>query len=255
MTLVWAGHRTRGFDNITSLSDIFGMRWEMKVDSGEKSSSCRETFEVVYERAFPRLPGIAEKLLSRKRAGHTLQPTALVYESYLRLRGYWSRIENEQHFYSLSARTMRQVLVDSFRSRGKARRVSVRGCGRPAECPGDREAWHRTGSGIAADLGTVAGRGCPGGQGGLAALCGGIEPGGDRRTAASDGAGRAGGLCFRGAVDGGTATPDFGLAVRRFRLPTVSPKRRGCSGWTRSRVAAWRRHRRRAFRAQAVVRR
>jgi RNA polymerase sigma-70 factor (ECF subfamily) len=61
---------------------------------------------------------IARCCLKRERPGHTLQPTALVNEAFLRLidvrRVSW---QNRTHFLAMSARLMRRVLVDFARSR------------------------------------------------------------------------------------------------------------------------------------------
>ena len=61
---------------------------------------------------------IARRCLQGERPGHTLQPTALVHEAYLRLidvrRVSW---KNRTHFLAMSARLMRRVLVDFARSR------------------------------------------------------------------------------------------------------------------------------------------
>lgn len=56
---------------------------------------------------------IAASLLSRERRGHTLQPTALVAELFFKLRGFEHRILDEDHFFGLAARAMRQVLAFS----------------------------------------------------------------------------------------------------------------------------------------------
>src|SRR5262249_13629321 len=55
--------------------------------------------------------------------GHTLQPTALVHEAYLRLLDQ-TRIEvkNRAHFYTLASRLMRRILVDHARARGRDKR-------------------------------------------------------------------------------------------------------------------------------------
>lgn len=71
--------------------------------------------DAVYRLAFYRLKGIASALLRRERAGHTLQPTALVSELFLKLHRLETRILNEDHFFRLSARAMRQVLIDHAR--------------------------------------------------------------------------------------------------------------------------------------------
>jgi RNA polymerase sigma-70 factor (ECF subfamily) len=66
---------------------------------------------------------IAKKRLSHERADHTLQPTALVNEAYLRLMGLthfdW---RNRAQFFAIAARLMRRVLVDAARERRAAKR-------------------------------------------------------------------------------------------------------------------------------------
>ena len=61
---------------------------------------------------------LARRQMAGERVGHTLQPTALVNEAFLRLvdlRGaHW---ENRSRFFALSARLMRQILVDAARAR------------------------------------------------------------------------------------------------------------------------------------------
>jgi RNA polymerase sigma factor (TIGR02999 family) len=61
---------------------------------------------------------IAARYMARERLGHTLQPTALVNEVYLRLvdveRVQW---QNRAHFLAVAARLMRRILVDFARSR------------------------------------------------------------------------------------------------------------------------------------------
>jgi RNA polymerase sigma-70 factor, ECF subfamily len=65
----------------------------------------------------------ARRLMGRERDGHSLQPTELIHEAYLRLVGStpvdW---HNRSHFYALAARLMRQILVDHARSRGRQKR-------------------------------------------------------------------------------------------------------------------------------------
>jgi RNA polymerase sigma-70 factor (ECF subfamily) len=80
--------------------------------------------DAVYKLAFYRLRGIASALLRRERPGHTLQPTALVSELFLKLRGIESRILSEDHFFRISARAMRQVLIDHSRVKRPLKKVS-----------------------------------------------------------------------------------------------------------------------------------
>jgi len=61
--------------------------------------------------------------LRRERAGHTLQPTALVHEAFLRLAGQRrAQWQNREQFFAVAARAMRRVLVDHARARGAAKR-------------------------------------------------------------------------------------------------------------------------------------
>ena len=61
---------------------------------------------------------IAKRYMSKERPGHTLQPTALVNEAYLRLINWkTAQWENRAHFFGVSAQLMRRILVDFARSR------------------------------------------------------------------------------------------------------------------------------------------
>ena len=72
---------------------------------------------------FPQLRAIAQRQLSGERAQHTLQPTALVNEAWLRLSGI-DRIEwaDRTHFVRFAARLMREILVDHARRVQAAKR-------------------------------------------------------------------------------------------------------------------------------------
>jgi RNA polymerase sigma factor (TIGR02999 family) len=66
---------------------------------------------------------VARAFMSRQQSGHTLQPTALVNEAYIRLFGDLEpQLANRTHFMALMSRIMRQVLVDHARSAGAAKR-------------------------------------------------------------------------------------------------------------------------------------
>lgn len=66
---------------------------------------------------------LAHRYMTREKAGHTLQTTALVNEAYLRLVDL-ARIEwqDRSHFFAISANLMRRILVDFARSRGYQKR-------------------------------------------------------------------------------------------------------------------------------------
>ena len=60
--------------------------------------------------------------LRRERPGHTLRPTDLVHEAYLRLCDQNSAWQNSDQFFGVASRLMRRVLVDHARARGAAKR-------------------------------------------------------------------------------------------------------------------------------------
>jgi RNA polymerase sigma factor (TIGR02999 family) len=69
---------------------------------------------------------LAAASLRREQQGHTLQPTALVHEAYLRLVDQRSpNFKNRAHFFGVAARLMRQILVDHARRRNAAKRTHV----------------------------------------------------------------------------------------------------------------------------------
>ena len=78
-----------------------------------------ELITVVYQT----LHRIAQSHLRKERPDHTLQPTALVNEAYLKLFGH-SEIEfaDRAHFFGVVSRAMRHILVDHARARAAARR-------------------------------------------------------------------------------------------------------------------------------------
>lgn len=74
---------------------------------------------------YDELRRLARRTLARERAGHTLQPTALVHEAYLKLsKDPKLRIHSRAQLLGLAARAMRQVLVDHARVRGAQKRGS-----------------------------------------------------------------------------------------------------------------------------------
>jgi RNA polymerase sigma factor (TIGR02999 family) len=60
--------------------------------------------------------------LRRERRGHSLQPTALVHEAYLRLVGHGGGWQNRAHFFGVAAQVMRHILVDRARRRRAGKR-------------------------------------------------------------------------------------------------------------------------------------
>ncbi len=83
------------------------------------AAAAAELFPIVYEE----LRRLAASALRRERTDHTLQPTALVHEAFLRLAETpGTSWENRAHFVAVAARVMRRVLVDHARGRNALKR-------------------------------------------------------------------------------------------------------------------------------------
>ena len=76
------------------------------------ADAAEELFPLVYDE----LRGLARGFLRRETPGHTLQPTALIHEAYLRLIDQdKTELQSRSHFVAIAARSMRQILVDHAR--------------------------------------------------------------------------------------------------------------------------------------------
>ena len=88
------------------------------VDAGDEVATRRLT-ELLYDQ----LREQAKRQLARESAGHTLQTTALIHESFLRLLGqqntHW---KNREHFLAVAATMMRRILTDHARSHHRLKR-------------------------------------------------------------------------------------------------------------------------------------
>ena len=88
------------------------------VESGDQQAA-EQLLPIVYDE----LRRLAESYLRNEPAGHTLQPTALVHEVYLRLFGRdgpdW---ESRAHFFNAAARAMRDILVEQARRHASLKR-------------------------------------------------------------------------------------------------------------------------------------
>ena len=90
-----------------------------------------EALQKLMPLVYDQLKAAARRYMVRERAGHTLQTTALIHETYLRLidvrRVKW---QNRAHFFAICAQLMRRILIDFARSRryqkrgGAARQVN-----------------------------------------------------------------------------------------------------------------------------------
>ena len=87
------------------------------------SGGDREAFDHLVPLVYQELHRIAEGYLRRESSNHTLQPTALIHEAYLRLMDYsGTDYQSRTHFFAVAARVMRQILVDHARARHTAKR-------------------------------------------------------------------------------------------------------------------------------------
>lgn len=78
-----------------------------------------ETSEELLGLVYDELRALAKRAMAREPSGHTLQPTALVHEAWLRLVNTEGQsFENRAHFFRTAARAMRRILID------RARRVA-----------------------------------------------------------------------------------------------------------------------------------
>jgi RNA polymerase sigma factor (TIGR02999 family) len=102
-----------------------------------------EARDRVFEATYRELRAVAAAYLRRERSHGSLQVTALVHETFLRLVGTQAPWADRRHFYGVAAKAMRRILVDHARRRAARKRVphnltvSLEGAGNLA----DREGW------------------------------------------------------------------------------------------------------------------
>jgi len=112
-------------------------RFSQMVDSGKRdvtellsqwSSGDRAALDSLVPVVYGELRRMAARYLRRERAAHTLQPTALVNEAFVKLIDQRDvRWQNRAHFFGVAAQLMRRILVDHARERA----AEKRGGGRP----------------------------------------------------------------------------------------------------------------------------
>ncbi|MFN9854063.1 MAG: ECF-type sigma factor [Planctomycetota bacterium] len=91
---------------------------------GKAAHGDAHSLNQLYDRVYAELRAIAAHKMAAERDGHTLQPTALVHEAYLRLvdqsnEPKWS---HRGHFYAAAAEAMRRILVESARRKRALKR-------------------------------------------------------------------------------------------------------------------------------------
>ncbi|MHC4892067.1 MAG: ECF-type sigma factor [Planctomycetota bacterium] len=76
----------------------------------------------LFREVYAQLHGLARQRMSQQPIGHTLQPTALISEAYLRLDRGKHRIRDRRHFLCLASMAMRQILVDHAKRANASKR-------------------------------------------------------------------------------------------------------------------------------------
>jgi RNA polymerase sigma factor (TIGR02999 family) len=85
---------------------------------GDAAAGDANALNKLYEQVYAELRAIAANKMASERDGHTLQPTALVNEAYLRLASSnGSKFENRAHFFAAAAEAMRRILIERARRR------------------------------------------------------------------------------------------------------------------------------------------
>jgi RNA polymerase sigma factor (TIGR02999 family) len=104
------------------MTTILAGRGKRPIMSVTPPSGNSSKVDQLVETAYGELRRIAQGYLSRERADHTLQPTALVNEAYLRLADQKTEWQNRTHFLGIAALLMRRVLREHARAAHADRR-------------------------------------------------------------------------------------------------------------------------------------
>jgi RNA polymerase sigma factor (TIGR02999 family) len=90
---------------------------------GDWSSGDQQALEHLMPLVYTELHRIARRAWSRQQPGHTLQPTVLIHEAYLKLLGQKDKtFQSRAHFYAVASMAMRQVLVNHAEASMSAKR-------------------------------------------------------------------------------------------------------------------------------------
>ncbi len=82
----------------------------------------QEALQELLPQVYQELRSLATRYFRDERAGHTLQPTALVHEAFMRLASAEVAWNDRAHFFAIAARMMRRILVDHAREKGAVKR-------------------------------------------------------------------------------------------------------------------------------------
>jgi RNA polymerase sigma factor (TIGR02999 family) len=113
-SIVWRGRAES--DKTSDISDVTHIL--TAIEQGDPNAADK-LLPLVYEE----LRKLAAHRMANEVAGHTLQPTALVHEAWMRLVGKENpKFANRAHFFAAAAEAMRRILIDHARRKHRARR-------------------------------------------------------------------------------------------------------------------------------------
>ncbi len=98
---------------------------DMSVVSSDKKPDLNDELKTaeLTPTIYPELKRLAARHMFKERIGHTITPTVLVNETYLKLlKGSKLKVADKHHFLAISSRCMRQILVDYSRERNAQKR-------------------------------------------------------------------------------------------------------------------------------------
>ena len=111
-----------GFQIIRCRMDDPGPR-DVTLLLGDLAGGRRQALDELLPLVYAELRRCAARSLRRERPAHTLQPTALVNEAYLRLVDQREpRWQNRAHFFAIAAQAMRRIVIDHARQHGRQKR-------------------------------------------------------------------------------------------------------------------------------------
>src|SRR5262245_32264347 len=85
----------------------------------------RVSLTQIFPQIYEDLRRVAQRYMAQEKLSHTLQPTALVNEAFVRIRDRGGQLCGQEHVLALAAVAMRRILVDHARRRATAKRGGV----------------------------------------------------------------------------------------------------------------------------------
>ena len=109
--------------NVSAMSDTH----EVTLLLAEWAKGNQKALDDLTALVYRELRHLAASYLRKERQGHTLQPTALVHEAYVRLVDQTNTTwQSRSHFFGVAARLMRQILVDHARRKHAGKRAGIK---------------------------------------------------------------------------------------------------------------------------------